>query len=215
MAPAGAADSRLTPVRPPRIQENHHETQSIPLDTGSFASRGAAGGLRGKACTPGKYRRPGLCLRCCFRPGRPPGAKKARGRRAAHRTACGRTSGPAGRLGAAGAGRVDGSQCGDAGGQLCPRRPQRKLYPAAGKGRDYRHGDRCFHTEKIPQPADSVRCRDPHRRAECRRCDRLGRGKKSGLEPDKPQRGRQKPLDHLHDGGRLAADAVHRPQKGQ
>ena len=35
-------------------------------------------------------------------------------------------------------------------------------------------------------------------------CDRLGRGKKSGLEPDKPQRGRQKPLDHLHDGGRFA-----------
>ena len=40
-------------------------------------------------------------------------------------------------------------------------------------------------------------------------------GKKSGLEPDMPQRGRQKPLDHLHDGGPLAADAVHRPQKGQ
>ena len=38
-------------------------------------------------------------------------------------------------------------------------------------------------------------------------------GKKSGLEPDKPQRGRQKPLDHLHDGGRLAADALHRPEK--
>ena len=50
---------------------------------------------------------------------------------------------------------------------------------------------------------------------ESRRCDRLGRGKKSGLEPDKSQRGRQKQLDHLHDGGPLAADAVHRPQKGQ
>lgn len=39
--------------------------------------------------------------------------------------------------------------------------------------------------------------------------------KKSGLEPDLPQRGRQKPLDHLHDGGRLFADAVHRPEKGR
>ena len=78
-----------------------------------------------------------------------------------------------------------------------------------------RHGERRLHTGKIPQPADPVRCRDPHRRAECRRCDRLGRGKKSGLEPDMPQRGRQKPLDHLQDGGRFFADAVHRPQKGQ
>ena len=95
-----------------------------------------------------------------------------------------------------------------------PRRPQRKLYPAAGKGRDHRHGDRLLHPGNIRQPADPVRCRDPHRRAECRRCDRLGRGKKSGLEPDKSQRGRQKQLDHLHDGGRFAADAVHRPQKG-
>ena len=87
--------------------------------------------------------------------------------------------------------------------------------PAAGKGRDHRHGDRLLHPGNIRQPADPVRCRDPYRRAECRRCDRLGRGKKSGLEPDKSQRGRQKPLDHLHDGGRFAADAVHRPQKGQ
>ena len=39
--------------------------------------------------------------------------------------------------------------------------------------------------------------------------------KRSGLEPDMPQRGRQKQLDHLHDGGRLAADAGHRAQKGQ
>ncbi len=39
--------------------------------------------------------------------------------------------------------------------------------------------------------------------------------KKSGLEPEMSQRGRQKLLDHLHDGGRLAADAVHRLQKGQ
>ena len=62
---------------------------------------------------------------------------------------------------------------------------------------------------------DPVRCRDPHRRAECRRCDRLGRGKKSGLESEMSQRGQQKLLDHLHDGGRFAADAVHRPQKGQ
>ena len=77
------------------------------------------------------------------------------------------------------------------------------------------YGDRLLHPGNIRQPADPVRCRDPHRRAECRRCDRLGRGKKSGLEPDMPQRGRQKPLDHLHDGGRLTADAVHRPQKGQ
>ena len=66
-------------------------------------------------CHPGKRRRPGLYLRRCFHPGRPPGAKKARGRRAAHRTDCGRTSSPAGRLGAAGAGRVDGSHGGDAG----------------------------------------------------------------------------------------------------
>ena len=96
---------------------------------------------------------------------------------------------------------------------LCPRRPQRKLYPAAGKGRDHRHGDRLLHPGNIRQPADSVCCRDPYRRAECRRCDRLGRGKKSGLEPDMPQRGRQKPLDDLHDGGRFFADAVHRPEK--
>lgn len=83
------------------------------------------------------------------------------------------------------------------------------------KDRDHRHGDRLLHPGNIRQPADPVRCRDPHRRAECRRCDRLGRGKKSGLEPDMPQRGRQKPLDYLHDGGRLAADAFHRLEKGQ
>lgn len=39
-------------------------------------------------------------------------------------------------------------------------------------------------------------------------------GKKSGLEPDLSQRGRQKPLDHLHDGGRRFADALYRPEKG-
>lgn len=82
---------------------------------GRFAGRSAAGGLRSRDCHPGKRRRPGLCLRRCFHPGRPPGAKKARGRRAAHRTDCGRTSSPAGRLGVAGAGRVDGSHGGDAG----------------------------------------------------------------------------------------------------
>ena len=39
--------------------------------------------------------------------------------------------------------------------------------------------------------------------------------KKSGLEPDMPQRGQQKLLDHLHDGGRRFADALYRPEKGQ
>ncbi len=124
----------------------------------------------------------------------------------------GRTAAATG-LGVAGAGRVDGSHGGDAGGKLCPRRPQRKLYPAAGKGRDHRQGDRLLHPGNIRQPADPVRRRDPHRKAECRRCDRLGWGKKSGLEPDLPQRGRRKPLDHLENGGRLFADAVHRPAK--
>ncbi len=64
--------------------------------------------------------------------------------------------------------------------ELCPRRPQRKLYPAAGKGRDHRHGDRLLHPGNIRQPAEPVRCRDPHRRAERRRGDRLGRGKSQG-----------------------------------
>lgn len=72
-------------------------------------------GCGAETATPASDAAPASVSTAASAPEDRPAQKKARGRRAAHRTACGRTSSPAGKLGAAGANRVDGSHGGDAG----------------------------------------------------------------------------------------------------